>query len=354
MAGTNTFRRWATFGTGIGIEILNDSLLACIARVRPGGVDVLGATTIEKIHERPAAEWGVEYAEFLKVFGGRHLAAAVVLPRNGVIVRELALPGVKDADVPAAIAYQLDSLHPYPEEDVQFDWARLTAPYVAVGIARNDTIARYRNLLAEAGVQVSCLSISGSVIHSARRVHGDEPSSDFAAVRSLGDEVEVYGESLAHPMFTNSFDIGADSDPVMQQRALSLALAELRLDPETPLQSFDRILPEPRSIDAMIPLARYAVAYAAAISAAAPRKLSRINLLPVDLRRENSKLVYVPTAILATIALGLGLANIFYDRIEEKRYQSIVRAEVDKLAPAGLKADPRGSAFFGKKRPQPF
>jgi Tfp pilus assembly protein PilN len=105
------------------------------------------------------------------------------------------------------------------------------------------------------------------------------------------------------------------------------------------VQSYERILPPPRTIDATIPLADYALAYAAAVASAVPKPAGHLNLLPLDQRRENSKLVYIPTAVLAAIAIALGLANLFYGQIEERRYQSILQDEVKKLAPASKQAD---------------
>lgn len=336
MAENNILRKWLAIGTGVGAEISGKNLLLTAARVRPGGIDVLAVATIERFEERPAAEWSLEYTAFLKACGGKHLSATVVLPRSEVIVRELALPGVKDEDVPSAISYQLDALHPYPEDDVAFDWTRLNGPIVAVGIARKDLIARFTNLFAEAGVQVSSFSISGAVLYAARRVYEALPATGIAAGMSCDNRVEIYGESDAHPMFTNAFDAPAES---FATRAVAMALSELRLPPETEVLSYERILPPPRSIDAAIPLASYALAYAAAVTSAVPKRAGRLNLLPAGQRRENSKLVYIPTAVLATVALALGLANLFYTQLEEQRYLAILQDEVKKLSPASKQAD---------------
>jgi hypothetical protein len=48
--------------------------------------------------QRPAAQWGLEYARFLQEAGASHLAATVLLPRRETIVRQIALPGVAGRD----------------------------------------------------------------------------------------------------------------------------------------------------------------------------------------------------------------------------------------------------------------
>ncbi len=110
-------RKWLAVGTGVGLEVGARDLRVTVARVRPTGVRVLGAAVIEDFRGRPAAEWGAEYVAFLKRLGLQHLAATVLLPRREVIVRLLALPGVSTRDMGAAIGFQIDALHPYPEEE---------------------------------------------------------------------------------------------------------------------------------------------------------------------------------------------------------------------------------------------
>ena len=55
--------------------------------------------------------------------GAAHIAATVLLPRRDVIVRTVHLPGVSDRDLEAAIRLQIDSLHPFSEDEVYFSWA---------------------------------------------------------------------------------------------------------------------------------------------------------------------------------------------------------------------------------------
>ena len=72
-------RKLIAFGSGVGIEIAERNLDVTAVRVRPTGIDVLGSTVIADFAGRPAADWGAEYAQFLKETGGTHLAATVLL-----------------------------------------------------------------------------------------------------------------------------------------------------------------------------------------------------------------------------------------------------------------------------------
>ena len=70
------------FGAGVGIEIRAKDLEIVAARVRPGRVNVLGRLVIEDYGSRPAAEWGADYAAFLRAAGIARLSATVLLPRR--------------------------------------------------------------------------------------------------------------------------------------------------------------------------------------------------------------------------------------------------------------------------------
>ena len=117
----------------MGVEIAGPDLEIVVARVRPSRIAVLGRLTIANFAGRPAAEWGAEYARFLKAMGAAHLSATVLLPRRDVIVRQVSLPGVAPKDIDNAIRFQLDTLHPYGDEDVSYGWSPLPYGGVLVG-----------------------------------------------------------------------------------------------------------------------------------------------------------------------------------------------------------------------------
>ena len=129
-------RKLMALGSGVGIGIGATDLEVVAAKVRPSGVQVLGRLMIASYASRPAAEWGAEYARFLKSLGASYLSATVLLPRRDVIVRHVSLPGVATKDIDGAIRFQLDTLHPYGEEEIAWGWSALGYGAVLVGVAR--------------------------------------------------------------------------------------------------------------------------------------------------------------------------------------------------------------------------
>src|SRR5687767_13851416 len=111
-------RHWLAFGTGVGIEIRDSDLHVAVVRLRPNSVSVSGKTKIADFRSRPAAEWGTELTSFLRKCGAGHIAVTILLPRRDVIVRQVFLPGVAKRDLSAAIQLQIDSLHPFGDDEV--------------------------------------------------------------------------------------------------------------------------------------------------------------------------------------------------------------------------------------------
>src|SRR5262249_48681616 len=151
-----------------------------------------------------------EYSRFLKSMGASHLSATVLLPRRDVIVRSVALPGVAAKDLENAIRFQLDTLHPYGEDEVCWGWSPLAYGSVLVGIARRATVERYHSLFTEAGIAVSSFTFSAAAVHAAIRLNGagetGAHSQGFLALgRSATGAVEAYGESTARPVFSAEF-----------------------------------------------------------------------------------------------------------------------------------------------------
>jgi len=329
---TKDFRKLLAFGAGVGIEVGTASLEVAAARVRPSSIHVLGRTTIHGFNSRPAAEWGMEYARFLKSVGLKHVSATVLLPRREVIARQLALPGVASKDAESAIRFQLDTLHPYGDEDVCWGWSRLGAAAALVGIVRRSTVERYVELFSEAGIAVSSFTFSAAAVHAAIRLNGHHGGEGFVALsHTASGSVEVYGESAARPVFSAEFDMAP-------QRAALLALAELRLPPETAPRTLEEILPKPAVNPVENDISRNALPYATALAGACPRFAPSANVLPPEHRRLSSRAMLIPSLVLAAVVALLLGGLWFYSSYADRKYLAGLDAQIARLEPRAQRA----------------
>jgi len=327
-------RKLLAFGSGVGIEINGEQLEVVAARVRPSRVRVLGRLTIQNFTGRPAAEWGAEYTRFLKSSGVGHLSATVLLPRREVIVRQVALPGVAAKDIEGAIRFQLDSLHPYGEEEVCWGWSPLAYGAILVGIVRRAEVERYISLFTEAGILVSSFTFSAAAVHAAVRLNGaGHLSQGFVALsRSAAGGVEVYGESQTRPVFSAEFELAAP-------RATSLALSELRLPPDTVAFNLQDVLPKPAVNPVENDLSRNALPYATALAGACPWLAPSANVLPPEQRRRSARGIFIPTIVLAAAVLLAGGGLLLNARYAERQYLRKLQAEIAALEPIAHHAD---------------
>lgn len=330
-------RKLLAFGSGIGIEIGAQDLEVAAARVRPSGVQVLGRLTLPRYAERPAGEWGADYQRFAKAVGMSHLSATVLLPRRDVIVRQIALPGVAAKDREAAIRFQVDSLHPYGDAEVCWGWSPAGDNSALVGIVRRETVDHYVRLFVEAGITISTFTFSAAALHAAVRLNGAAKAyangdGGFLAMSvTPTGVVEVYGESPARPVFSAEFELAPE-------RAAVLALAELRLSPETPARKLEDVLPAPGVNPVANDLTRNALPYATALAGACPQLASAANVLPPEHRRASSRAFFIPTVLLTGILLLVAAALIVYSNYADRRYLRRLDAEMAKLEPQARRA----------------
>ena len=126
-------------------------------------------------------------------------------------MRQIALRGVEAKDLEAAIAFQLDGINPYGDQEVLFGWTPLGEGSVLVGIVRRETRGplpgtlhggRHRDRLASLSWRPRFTAQSGWRADPAARFRGAGPGR-------CGSGVEVYGESQARPVFSAEFDLPA-------------------------------------------------------------------------------------------------------------------------------------------------
>lgn len=324
-----SLKKFFAFGSGIGISIEGtrgtEDLLVAAVRVRPNGARTVGSFTIENFRSVPAAEWGATYSAMINKFGLQHVAATVLLPRHEVILRLLSLPGVSDKDLPGAVAFQLDGLHPYDETGVVSAWARLEgSDGVAVAIARRELVDGYTTLFAEAGIKLAGFTCTGAAVHSGLRLLGTKPAADVFALEPLDNNtgIEIYGESASKPLFSAAFPLASDGN---SDRAISQAAAELRLENA----------PSPVELASILGGGR---AYAAALTSACPIISGSLNLLPAELRQGRSAWQWVPTVALGAAVLLAAIGLALFPRLFNGSYMGTLTQEISKVQPLAARA----------------
>lgn len=331
---TNSLRNWIRIGSGVGIEFDGADLLATAVRVRFERVTVRGELRIANFATRPAADWGAEYAAFLKQLELHHLAAYVLLPRESATVRVLSLPPIKSSEMDAAIRYQTESLHPYAEDEAVYSWTRLEKPTdVLVAITRRETVDHLTALFAEAGISIACFTVNAAAICSAVHFLGPPAEPEFAAIENAAEGMEVYGESQSRAVFS-AFVTGPPA------RMEILTRSELRLDPDRAFAPLRSVLPPVANAFNELDGAEFQSSrcYAAALCAAAPLLALRLNLLPKELRHNSSRLLFVPTVVLAALLVGCILALILESRWEQREYSRKLKAQIQQVEPAAQRA----------------
>jgi Tfp pilus assembly protein PilN len=227
----------------------------------------------------------------------------------------------------------MEGLHPYSDDDVISSWARVPGTsFVMVSIARRDVIERYATLFEEAGVRVGGFSCPAAAVYSALRSLGGAPGGEVLAADVSSQGIEIYGESKVRPVFSGSFPLpsrpeGTDEDSVDLSGAGTLAAAELRLEnPAAPVLLGELLGAEP------------ALAFAAALVSARPRRSLRLNLLPVDHRKSGSKMVWIPAAAMGVVVLALAGALFAYPSLENRRYGQTLAAQIAQVQPGAMRA----------------
>jgi Tfp pilus assembly protein PilN len=153
-----------------------------------------------------------------------------------------------------------------------------------------------------------------------------------ALSRAASGAVEVYGESIARPVYSAEFDL-------TPERAAALALSELRLPADTEPKMLEEVLPKPEINPVENDLSRNARPYATALAGACPRLAPAANVLPMEHRRYSSRSVFIPSAVLASLALLVAGSMAVYGSWSEKRYLHGIQAEIARLEPARKRAE---------------
>jgi hypothetical protein len=336
-------RKWLRFGPGVGIAVTGHGLDIAIARAWPNGVVLKGFQHVDNHLKRPVADWSGEVQRFLVLHGAQYVPAVVELPRERVIARTIVLPGVGDEDAAQALAYQLDSLHPWGDDDVVWAWQRVgRSSSFSVAITERSLVEHYMDLFAEAGVRLAGMTAPGSALYFAARLGAAPPRTNFIAVRELHagpseSGVEVYAESAARPLYDSQL-------PMTPERAAGLVISETRLEETTEVVDWFDVLPRWTSAPDVVDLSgagcsRIAPAWAAALVSACPHLGMPLNLLPAGMRAQSSRLALVPGFALGTVLLCLCGALLAEEAWLDSGYLKVLSQQIRRYDPLARRVE---------------
>jgi Tfp pilus assembly protein PilN len=371
--------------SGIGIEWRGDVLCAVYARRFWNRVRILDSLEIPNAHALGAVECGLRYREFLRQNGLKSPWTVVALPRAQVLVRSLRFPGGMEKELGAAVALQLDALHPFQEGGVSWDFAIRPDEWggsgaetslfgsqkpiggcnVLVGITPRATVEQWATWFEEAGIPVSQFTLSSTLLLTAlgAALRKQSPASaPFFILHVREDGCELLGRAEGRPALSRavSWPEGA-TEPETQAAVvwseLDLARSELRLEPATrpallvcgaasqirsALQSAE-VPWAVASVEPLLPPAKQGLAgfspaenilgvLAAALAAELGPRLP-MNLLPTERRSYESTAALVPTFALASLIVLLAMAIGLRGNVQDWVYGRRLERERQSLAP---------------------
>jgi Tfp pilus assembly protein PilN/Tfp pilus assembly PilM family ATPase len=378
--------------TGIGIDCEGETFRAVCVRRQWSRLRVVDRMEIPEYRKLDAAECGRRYRTFLRKHGLKAPQTVVALPRSAALLRALTLPQTVEKELGRAVEYQLDSLHPFEEGSVYWDyavwkwpepgvWDKLAANPAESGGARLETILGIAERKAvdalaawfeEAGIPVSQFGVSAALWIAAfwprlKAAFPDAPALLLLSARSERAEIIGFGpgrELVWQEVAVETNETADDFWKEVQQK-LELTRSALRvLPPVLPDEQLPLVVCGSRAGEAsaraaenlpfqivpaeqLLPVGASGasgsaegmdrtegwMALTAALAAASPRSLLPLNLLPPEKRTYEPSLVRLPTYALASLVVLLAVAGAIRGPLQDRLYSRHLERELEALQP---------------------
>ncbi len=370
-------------GANIGIAIRGKDLEVVCLRGRWRSLVVTGFLRLEDYQARPVAEVAAQYQRFRREHHALATSATVALPRGAGLIRTLELPAEVAPNLAQAVAYQVDSLHPFEEGAVYFDYSllpRSSAPAaggpgaagrlrVAVVLVEKKALDPLYDWLCRAGIDVAAFTLSTAGLYQAlagasgpAAANGQAGRRPVVLLDQRDETTEILGIAPDGAFCSREAPAGAPLD-----REVQFCAAELRLKPEeaprliftgsgaaipieggevTRLEQDVVALPEVRPATRSagsgpdFRLREHFPGYAAALAGlerrlpgSAPAAGLRWNLLPAGKRIYRSQWAHAAAYVLAALLVALGAAWLLTAAVQDRLYASWLDGRARALRP---------------------
>jgi len=361
------------FGTSIGIAVRGEDLEAVCVRGRWNKVAVAGFLRIENYRSRPVEEVAEQYRRFRKANHAMTASAIVALPRESGLLRVLELPAEIGQNLAAAIGYQVDTLHPFEEGGVYFDYALLPAPggqpqpasetsasrgpvRVAVGLAEKRSVDELYDWCCRAGIDVAGFTFSTAALYQAL-----QKGAGLIVLDRQGGSTEILGLAADGGFCSRQCHAGQalereiefcaaelrwsaqDEHPVLcvgeQPEDAAAVPPGLRLEGGR-LAPLPAVATDPQGGAAEFRLKESFTAYATALLGldrrlplTPPKPGLRWNLLPSEKRVYRSHWAYTTAYALGTLAVLLAAAWPVTGWVQDRTYAAHLDRQIAALRP---------------------
>ncbi len=314
---------------------------------------------LDRFHrEGPLAE-GLEekLVGWLRKWRSEEIPITVCLPREDLIVRFLDLPLEAEKQLRKVVAYQVDTLHPFPAGEVYWDCAVVARDgqakqiRVMVVLVEKSRLEKHRVFLQDLGLRVNSLSLAAACFvpwwaptlpESALVVFGRAEGLELLAFhrQSLCADRELPldpAESLRE-RFEREMHALRSVVPVSDPTTLPVfgcgPLPAGLIEEAVPLPTPKVRLQVPPDFDPVTCLGPLAAAYAGLNRKAAPR----INLVPDHLRPRSVGWLRIPTYALGATAVLLGSLLATQGWIQTRLYARTLERQIARLESAATAA----------------
>jgi hypothetical protein len=165
--------------TGIGIDSEGETFRAIFVRRQWNRLRVVDRLEIPAYRKLEASECGRLYRAFLRKHGLKAPQTVVALPRSAALLRSLTLPQTVEKELARAVEYQVESLHPFEEGGVYWDFAE---PLLSLLLLPCDDVV----YTLPAGDELSYCLVGSQTYGVRQPVAGADAHSDHRSERDVG------------------------------------------------------------------------------------------------------------------------------------------------------------------------
>ncbi len=338
--------------SSVGIEVVQDDLVITSLQSNLAAGVFTHYRRIRDFRTREKAEVRREIETFFKSNRLDRERITLGIPRKDIVVRNLDLPAEVADNLKQVVRYQVQSFEPTEDEKYYFDFAPLRSSpgakriSVLLLLVKKSILDAHLATLQELGIRPAAVSM-GSV-GLANLVYGtlskEQPDKLFVLADADAGGLEISALRNGGLVYSReSVKAQGESWRDLIIRELRLAVDKMRLGPEDSIEKVfiagdasgeaqnevREDLPDSELLGGRIQfemplenrshLNEASASLGLAYSGMVRKPSVKMNLLPREMRNQQTRWAYVPTVILGLAILGLlaalGLRQMFQDRI---------------------------------------